>query len=364
MSSRQRRSSSSASQVVPSLAPSESELDIPYDYEAIPAQMPGVEVATPILDAVENVGYDAYDDYYAIPAPGLDDDYERIEDIIPAIQGAAAPRLGEENPHQANVDATRNTSGVHASGQRIKGMQDPHGHYQHETETAGFRGGPGAYGNFYTHYWDGAEQAAHQVGSDPSTGKLGFVQSGRTMETRGASGAGTAQVRDRETGQMVPSGRGKHIYTMDGTGALRATDPAAEMQRKPMPGTDGSTNATTQLGFVNHSSTVQGGNVAAAGDMAVEDGRLSLLSNASGHYRPDVGMLHQAAHRIGEMGAMNVDTRIEMAGIGAQTDALTFLGASHGQEDIARDAFGSLENVAEVEQTAARKRAVMAQIKQ
>lgn len=269
--------------------------------------------------------------------------------------------LGVSNPDQAIVDATRNRMfpKTKDTAFRTKGMADGDGHYQHEATTAAFRG-KGPLGNIFTKYWNDAEQDAHQIGADKESGSLGFLGSDTQMNTIGATGEGT----------WNGEGKDKFIYTMDGKGAMRAVDPAArnEWARMDMPGlaAPATDRGDKQLGLVNHSSTVRGKDVAAAGDMTVRDGRLETLSNISGHYRPDVGMLHQAAHTIGTKGAMHNDTQIDMERGPEgrhQTSALKFLGASMGQEDIAQSAFGTRKATEQTEATAANKADLMQEIR-
>jgi hypothetical protein len=281
----------------------------------------------------------------------------------PVAPAHAMPRLelGTANPDQGIVDATRNQMFPKTAGSqfRTKGMADSDSHYQHEAHTASFRG-KGPMGNVFTKYWNDAEQDAHKLGADKASGTLGFLNSGQQMNTIGATGQGT----------WNGEGKDKYIYTMDGAGAMRAVDPADknEWARKDMPGlaAPATTNADKQVGLVNHSSTVRGKDVAAAGDMTVRDGRLETLSNVSGHYRPDVGMLHQAAHMIGTKGAMRNDTTIDMERGPEgrmQTNALQFLGASQGQEEIARDAFGTKKASDQVAETAGHKADLMSELR-
>ena len=56
------------------------------------------------------------------------------------------------------------------------------------------------------------------------------------------------------------------------------------------------------LRFLNHSSLVSGDAVSSAGDMRVEDGRLSLISDKSGHYKPDNQMFYNAVRSFVDQG--------------------------------------------------------------
>jgi hypothetical protein len=55
-------------------------------------------------------------------------------------------------------------------------------------------------------------------------------------------------------------------------------------------------------GRFHHSSFLAGGNVAAAGELAVIDGVLQLLTDSSGHYRPARGHTMQAINQLRSMG--------------------------------------------------------------
>lgn len=277
--------------------------------------------------------------------------------------------LGDENPDRAETERMTNREETLKSGKRVKGLVDPdvdHPHYLDESRKASFRG-TSQYGNLYTQYWDDAKQAAHVLTADSAKGTVGMAGSDAVLDSSSATGAGTQQVRNPATGMMEASGKGKLIYTMDEAGVFRAVDPAAEMIRKPMPGAENDPveKGNTQVGFVNHSSMVRGKGVQGAGDMAIDQGRVTSLSNTSGHYRPDIGMLHQAAAGLGDMGALGVNTTIDMnraSGGPSSTSALTFMAASQGQGDIARSAFGSAADAAQVDATAAKKKSVMQEL--
>jgi hypothetical protein len=53
-----------------------------------------------------------------------------------------------------------------------------------------------------------------------------------------------------------------------------------------------------EVGRFHHSSLVAGQPVAAAGEIVVHEGTLMLLSNKSGHYRPNRKFTEQALHAL------------------------------------------------------------------
>lgn len=68
--------------------------------------------------------------------------------------------------------------------------------------------------------------------------------------------------------------------------------------------TDGTLYASNyhQAGRFHHSSFLAGAEVAAAGELRVVDGRLELLTDSSGHYRPTLGHTMQAISRFRDLG--------------------------------------------------------------
>lgn len=78
-------------------------------------------------------------------------------------------------------------------------------------------------------------------------------------------------------------GAGRAIFVMDAEGAVYAS-------------------CQQLLGEFHHSSFVAGAPVAAAGELKVERGRLRLVSNASGHYRPTLAQSRQILAVLAEQG--------------------------------------------------------------
>jgi len=89
-------------------------------------------------------------------------------------------------------------------------------------------------------------------------------------------------------------------WAMTPGGELRAADPRAETLASSTPGPAG-----PQGQRFNHSSLVAGGDVAGAGMMRATGGKVTELSNSSGHYRPDLAMLYQSANVLQQGGVMD-----------------------------------------------------------
>jgi hypothetical protein len=87
-----------------------------------------------------------------------------------------------------------------------------------------------------------------------------------------------------DTKHMVTavSGPGKAIYVMGRTGNIHVS--------------------SHSVGYRHHSSLLAGTNVAGAGELQVEDGRLKWISNKSGHYSPSVVHLVQTLHQLQKRG--------------------------------------------------------------
>lgn len=87
-----------------------------------------------------------------------------------------------------------------------------------------------------------------------------------------------------DTKKMVThfSGPGKAIYVMGRTGNIHVS--------------------SHSVGYRHHSSLLAGTNVAGAGELQVENGRLTWISNKSGHYAPSVVHLLQTLHQLQKNG--------------------------------------------------------------
>ncbi|MEE2786849.1 MAG: hypothetical protein VX589_05885 [Myxococcota bacterium] len=66
------------------------------------------------------------------------------------------------------------------------------------------------------------------------------------------------------------------------------------------------------VGEFHHSSFLAGGPVASAGEMVIVDGRLLVLNNSSGHYRPPTQIARQVVQHLRRQGADMSMAKIEM----------------------------------------------------
>ena len=145
----------------------------------------------------------------------------------------------------------------------------------------------------------------------------------REANTLTADESGTLRSRDGST----PTGSSK-LYAMDpktgdmvlGDGTSytkRALDadgnPAGELpkgasfkgdQRDAM-----YSHGTERVEMMHHSTPLRGGDVAAAGFVDIQDGKVTKITNASGHYKPQFEHLLQAVEHLMKTGAM-LDTEI------------------------------------------------------
>lgn len=162
---------------------------------------------------------------------------------------------------------------------------------------------------------DEQERRPYEV-SVGEEGKL--YQGGQLLET----GSDTASAGFRAKGSA-----GGHLYTMSPTGQLYSADQVAEWEKGGMQGpsatvrkelglfvaSDPSAKAAEATPF-HHSSFLAGGDVAGAGEMKVHEGRLSMISNASGHYRPGSRQVTQTLNQLKASGAPIDQARVHLMG--------------------------------------------------
>jgi hypothetical protein len=122
----------------------------------------------------------------------------------------------------------------------------------------------------------------------------------------------------------------KHLFTMLPSGEFVMADAGAEMERlKRTPQQD--------LRF-HHSSLAQGKEVAAAGEMTVDNGELQKISDGSGHYRPRADLTRQAVAELSKRGIPIERAELELLGKeeeqGVRGGALEILGYEAGDKDI------------------------------
>lgn len=72
----------------------------------------------------------------------------------------------------------------------------------------------------------------------------------------------------------------------------------------------GGKRTATGIEMTHHSSPLAGGDVAGAGHIKVEDGRITEIDDMSGHYKPDAQKTLQVLRRLEKLGAKLVDDRL------------------------------------------------------
>ncbi len=106
------------------------------------------------------------------------------------------------------------------------------------------------------------------------------------------------------TSSVFSGGEGRAIFVMDENGTFYASK-------------------TQKVGEFHHSSLVAGEPVAAAGELAVADGELTLLSDRSGHYKPNQELTRQALMALESSGVDFGNGTVILAVKSLQTSMLT-----------------------------------------
>ncbi len=163
-----------------------------------------------------------------------------------------------------------------------------------------------------TKYLNPMEQQQHELGA----GGDGLL--------RTAAGELADSSASRDVGKMSQT-EGKNIFVMTPEGKIRAADAwGNHTEKKGEDPADG-----TSIGFMNHSSLaaelgpwaaddrsyankLHAGEVAAAGEMKLNQGKLEEVTDASGHYQPNNAMTGQLLDRVGEMGVDTHDTAVNV----------------------------------------------------
>ncbi|WP_084458431.1 toxin glutamine deamidase domain-containing protein [Nocardia caishijiensis] len=103
-----------------------------------------------------------------------------------------------------------------------------------------------------------------------------YVREGRIYDADG-------RLFDTRSGTTAWGGAGRAIFVMDEHGNLYASN-------------------YHERGLFHHSSFLAGANIAAAGELAVVDGELQMVTDSSGHYRPSRGHTMQAINQLRNLG--------------------------------------------------------------
>ncbi|MCC6644429.1 MAG: hypothetical protein IT374_02520 [Polyangiaceae bacterium] len=174
-------------------------------------------------------------------------------------------------------------------------------------------------------YNDVAEIAEHPGGTTQTTdraetivelknGRFVFTQSGDELESRNlhlpgfmlrnafkdkkaALGRDLTKAEGEQFYQELVAAGGRYIFVMDASGTVYAGENIHGLQ--------------------HHSSFMGGGAIAAAGELVVSGGRLTLISNQSGHYQPGPGFLWQAIAQMASQGVDMSSVTAEILGVGA-----------------------------------------------
>jgi hypothetical protein len=142
-------------------------------------------------------------------------------------------------------------------------------------------------GSVTTRYMDADSQALHAT--TVQNGKL-VGSDGKHVDTTEATGFGGYGARTDELA-------GRHIYAMDEQGSMRTADAWKEARLGRKEG-----DKAVELAYANHSSLLAGDRAAGAGEMRVEQGEVKVVSDNSGHYKPDAAMMHQTVGRLADLG--------------------------------------------------------------
>jgi hypothetical protein len=87
-------------------------------------------------------------------------------------------------------------------------------------------------------------------------------------------------------------------------------------------------------GVVHHSSFLAGGAVAGAGEIAISGGKVTAISNTSGHYRPGPAYLWQTVKQLEMLGVPLESVRVDVMGVSKTfKNAKEFLGAFNPSEE-------------------------------
>lgn len=104
---------------------------------------------------------------------------------------------------------------------------------------------------------------------------------------------------------------GRNIFAMGADGKMRSLDVGSEFNRINPKGFDFFGDISDDAARVHHTTMTAGQDVAAAGEIEVDQGQLRMMSNRSGHYLPPAAALHQAVSQLDRAG-------VELGGVGMQ----------------------------------------------
>ncbi len=186
-----------------------------------------------------------------------------------------------------------------------------------------------------TKYDDAAGRDGHRLGASDG---LVLGPDGRALDT---SSAGAS---------LTPGGgKGHHIFAADGSGVYAADAIGENEASRKNPGPRGR-EAT------HHSTFAAGANVHAAGELTARDGWLKMISNNSGHYKPDARGNVQAVEALDAMGVNTDAALVHAIAYDEETDVQSHdyfnaraFAASRGNEELLtahKSMFGEIHDAA------------------
>ena len=114
---------------------------------------------------------------------------------------------------------------------------------------------------------------------------------------------------------MSPGAAGGMIFVMSKSGKIYGADMVAEVLKR-------SDRATKEYVGFHHSSFLSGGEVAGAGEIQVSGGQLTMVSDASGHYKPKQKFIYQFLNELARKGvALGSNVIVNATGTKATTAA-------------------------------------------
>jgi hypothetical protein len=130
-----------------------------------------------------------------------------------------------------------------------------------------------------------------------------LMHQGVPLNTATASGTGT----------WANGGEGRYLYAKSKEGQVRAVDAWKEHLESPMseaPTAEG--KVPTNLQMVNHSTLLGGKEAQGAGEIRADHGKHVVMSDRSGHYKPDNQMLYNSVKGLVDEGLAPEGTTVEM----------------------------------------------------
>jgi hypothetical protein len=253
--------------------------------------------------------------YAVIPASAMDDDGTYDEVLSAQPDDGTYDEVLSAQPDDGTYDEVLAASPAANRGREMVTKDLPSVYSNEQHDASNFRGAastwnrlsdtPGTqFNQVQTRYLSDAEQ--QQATLSVADGLLKDADG--VIDTLGNSGVGTQH----------GLGARKDLFAMTPGGDVRATQ-AWENHREVA--TDPTRPNQKTLSMVNHSSLAavddghggrEGGAVAAAGELQINQGKLEMLSDQSGHYKPDSTMTNQALTKFEDLGVDMHDVAVKL----------------------------------------------------